>query len=48
MASSADRPTAADAMMPVQRCSHLRPNRPLMKNAASGSAGMSQTFWIIR
>jgi hypothetical protein len=48
VAMTADSPTATEATIPVQRCSHLRPKRPLIRNAASGNAGMSQTFWIIR
>src|SRR5207247_4899724 len=35
-------------MMPVHLWSHRRPKRPSMRNAASGNAGMSQTFWITR
>src|SRR6266545_6159791 len=46
IATSAARPTATDATTPVQRCSHRRPKKPLMRNAARGSAGISQTFWI--
>src|SRR5260221_10854521 len=47
IATIADAPTAAAARYPVQCFSHRRPKSTLARNAASGNAGMSQTFWII-
>src|SRR5207247_6353000 len=46
MAIAAAVAMARAAIQPVAPFSHLRPKRPLIRNAASGSAGMSQTFAI--
>src|SRR5688572_20523935 len=43
MDSSADAPIAPDAIQPVACPSQRFPKSPLMRNAASGNAGMSQT-----
>ncbi len=46
IAMIADTPTAAVAIVPVHRPSQRRPNDTFMRNAASGSPGMSQAFAI--
>src|SRR5713101_2484103 len=48
MERSAESPTATDAITPVIWPSQRRPKRPVTRNAASGSAGMSQTSEITR
>src|SRR5207302_11030697 len=44
--TSAERPTATEAMTSVRCPSHRRPKRPFTRKAASGNAGMSQTSEI--
>src|SRR5438046_9890832 len=44
--TSAERPTATEALTPVRCPSHRRPKRPFTRKAASGNAGTSQTSEI--
>src|SRR5438132_1653979 len=46
IATTADAPIASEAIGPVHCLSQRRPNSTLIKNAASGKAGMSQALWI--
>src|ERR1700752_2379939 len=46
MEMSAESATAPVAIQPVRWPSQRRPKRPLMRNAANGNAGTSQTYCV--